>query len=161
MHITLKNKVESFLRKYTEAIQGYVRAGENSPEEILASWQSLLDFLKEHGLSPSNPLPDDEKVVKMAKKFLDVCESKAYDKLASYLPSICLMPEDFKPARFYDEFSGMTDAGSMHQELSDIYPTVKAFKRACFMHYAVKIGAGIFISIFYLILLIPFILLFF
>lgn len=160
-YIFLRDKVEGFLREYVNAIQGYMNAEGDNPEEILTSWRSLLDFLKGHGLSPSKTLPDDERVIKLAKKFRDLSNDKPYDKLASYLPSINLMPEDFRPKQFYAEFSEMTDAGPMHQELLAIYPTMSAFKKACFMHYAVKIGMGIFVFVLYLILLVPFILLFF
>lgn len=157
-YLEVRDKMKNFAVTYTQKIKEMHDAvyKQNPKEAIMDKLTELVSFLQDNGYEFKGEFPDIDQLIKAIKK-------GKMNKVARWLPDITPYEEYFNLSSFYDEamFNRFYNIQNIKDTLNNLFPTYSKFRRAYVFHLATIGVVCVFALMIYLMLLIPFILVFF
>lgn len=155
-YIRIKDEFYAFCSTYTRMIKDLLSL--NTEESIAEKLRELYDFLKKNSEFTISEFEDEGFDINYAAKKV---KKDGEDYLESLLPDFEPYQEDFKPGNFYGKLMHSYCPSSYREKLRNIIPTQSDFSREYTKHIATLVVFCLFSILIYLMLLIPFILVFF
>ena len=166
-YMAFMDTIKKFFINYRINMSALLSA--NSKETFLLNFEKLKNQIESIGITMNSSVITNKEVQKCLKNQID---AKKIDILIpKYFPRIidmsyreimeCIPSMGRGPLRndlFYD---WVKEFGNFSTELKTIYPDDLSYKKSLVWHYIVKIGLTVLLLLIYLILLIPFVLVFF